>query len=83
YNDLKLPFLIRNRKDGDQIEMSYGNKKVARIFIDEKIPTRLRNQIPLVFDHTEELLWVYGIAKSKTVIDQKQKGDIYLVCEEV
>lgn len=83
YNDLKLPFLIRSRRDGDFINMSYGKKKVARILIDEKIPTGIRNQIPLVFDHSEELLWVYGIARSKSVIEQKEKGDIYLVCEEV
>ena len=82
YNDLKLPFLIRTRKDGDFINMGYGSKKVARILIDEKIPTGIRNQIPLVFDHSGNLLWIYGIAKSKSVVDQKEKGDIYLVCEE-
>ena len=83
YNDLKLPFLIRNRKDGDFIEMSYGIKKVSRLLIDEKIPTWKRNQIPLIFDQDGKLLWVYNYAKSDTVISQKQSGDIYLVCEEI
>ncbi|MDE7162278.1 MAG: tRNA lysidine(34) synthetase TilS, partial [Anaeroplasmataceae bacterium] len=60
YNDLKLPFLIRNKKEGDFIEMSYGNKKVSRLLIDEKIPVRKRNQIPLIFDQEGNLLWVYN-----------------------
>ncbi len=83
YNDLKLPFIVRNKKEGDFIKMSYGNKKVARIMIDEKIPVKQRNQIPIILNRDEEILWVYGLAKSKAVIDQKDLGDIYLVCEEM
>ncbi|MBD5390777.1 tRNA lysidine(34) synthetase TilS [bacterium] len=82
YNDLKLPFLIRNRKDGDIIEMSYGKKKVSRILIDEKIPIGKRNQLPLIFDNDGNLLWIYNCAKSHSVGLQKQSGDIYLICEE-
>lgn len=83
YNDLKLPFFIRNKKEGDFINMSYGKKKVARILIDEKIPASKRNQIPLVFDKTGDLLWIYNLAKSQAVQNQKDYGDIFLVCEEV
>ncbi|MDE6241016.1 MAG: tRNA lysidine(34) synthetase TilS [Anaeroplasmataceae bacterium] len=83
YNELKLPFFIRNKKDGDFINMSYGNKKVARILIDEKIPPSKRNQIPLIFDSEENLLWIYNMAKSQAVFNQKDKSDIFLVCEEV
>ncbi len=83
YNDLKLPFIVRNKKEGDFIKMSYGNKKVARIMIDEKISVKKRNQIPIILNRDEEILWVYGLAKSKAVIDQKDLGDIYLVCEEM
>ena len=42
-----------------------------------------RNQIPIILNRDEEILWVYGLAKSKAVIDQKDLGDIYLVCEEM
>ncbi|MDE5546707.1 MAG: tRNA lysidine(34) synthetase TilS, partial [Anaeroplasmataceae bacterium] len=83
YNELKLPFFIRNKKDGDFINMSYGSKKVARILIDEKIPLLKRSQIPLVFDSEDNLLWVYNIAKSQAVHNQKDKSDIFLICEEV
>ncbi|MDE6408462.1 MAG: tRNA lysidine(34) synthetase TilS, partial [Anaeroplasmataceae bacterium] len=83
YNDLKLPFFIRNKKEGDFINMSYGNKKVARILIDKKIPLSKRDQIPLVFDRDGNLLWIYDLAKSQAVHNQKDKSDIFLVCEEV
>ena len=83
YNDLKLPFLIRNRRKGDFIRMSYGNKKVARIMIDAKVPPKMRDIIPLVFDNEGELFWVYSLAKSQDTVLQKSKGDIFLVCEEI
>lgn len=83
YNDLKLPFFIRNKKDGDFINMSYGKKKVARILIDEKIPASKRNQIPLIFDNEGDLLWIYNLAKSQAVQIQKDHSDIFLICEEI
>ena len=83
YNCLKLPLKIRNKRNGDFIKMSYGSKKVARLMIDNKIPTDQRKLIPLVFDNNNELLWVVPIAKSQEVINQKSSNDIYLVCEEV
>ncbi len=83
YNDLKLPFCIRNKKEGDSIHMSYGNKKVSRIMIDAKLPTNKRNETPLIFDGNQTLLWIYDIAKSKAAFEQKKTGDIYLVCEEL
>ena len=82
YNDLKLPFIVRNKQDGDFIRMSYGNKKVSRILIDQKVEKEKRNIIPLIFDNSGELLWIYNYAKNVDVVNQKNNGDIYLVCEE-
>ena len=83
YNDLKLPFLVRNKKVGDFIRMNYGNKKVSRILIDQKVKKEDREIIPLIFDNSGDLLWVYNYAKNIDVINQKNSGDIYLVCEEI
>lgn len=83
YNDLKLPFSIRNRKEGDCIRMNYGNKKVSRILIDQKVEKDKRDILPLIFDNSGNLLWIYNYAKNVDVINQKNIGDIYLVCEEV
>jgi len=83
YNSLELPLLIRNKKDGDFIKMSYGNKKVSRLMIDSKITLEERKTMPLVFDSNNNLLWVVPIAKSDIVVNQKQSSDIYLVCEVI
>ncbi|MDE5715829.1 MAG: tRNA lysidine(34) synthetase TilS [Anaeroplasmataceae bacterium] len=83
YNSLKLPLKIRNREQGDFIQMSYGNKKIARLMIDAKMSSYKRNQTPIITDADDHVLWVYDIAKSKEVILQKSMGDIYLVCEEL
>lgn len=83
YNDLRLPLTIRTKKNGDHINMSYGNKKVSKLMIDNKLTQQQRQQTPLIFDCDNNLLWVYPIAKSNEVIDQKSKGDIFLVCEEI
>ena len=83
YNDLKLPFTVRNKQEGDFIKMNFGNKKVSRILIDQKVEKEKRNIIPLIFNNDGDLLWIYNYAKNADVINQKEIGDIYLVCEEV
>lgn len=82
YNSLKLPLKIRNRQPGDFIQMSYGNKKIARLMIDAKMSSLKRDQTPIITKPDGTVLWVYNLAKSKEVILQKSMGDIYLVCEE-
>lgn len=83
YNNLKLPFFIRNMERGDFIEINGGSKKVSRIFIDQKIPKDARKEIPLIFNREGVLLWVYPNVRNKDVFKEKETGDIYLVCEEI
>lgn len=81
YNNLELPFKIRNRKNGDVIDTLIGSKKVNRIFIDNKVSKSKRNEIPIIADNNDNILWVYDYVKSKDVYEQKNTGDIYFVCE--
>lgn len=83
YNNLELPFYIRNKKAGDFISLEVGNKKVSRIFIDSKIPKDVRNKIPIITDSNDNILWVYDLCKSKDVYNQKNTGEIIFVCEEI
>ena len=84
YNDIVLPFIARTKEDGDSIELLIGNKKVSRIFIDNKISKDQRNYIPIITDNNGKLLWIYDLAKSKDVYNQKNSKEIvYFVCEEV
>lgn len=52
---------IRNRKDGDSFyPLGFGHKKkLKNFFIDEKVPSFLRDRIPLLLAD-DEIVWVCG-----------------------
>lgn len=62
YRKIEFPLKIRNRKSGDKfIPLGMkGHKKVKDFFIDEKVPDHIRDQIPLLFDGNDNLIWVCG-----------------------
>ena len=86
-NDIDMPLYVRNRKNGDFIEIKNmnGKKKVKDIFIDEKIPYNKRNNIPIVVDSNDNIIWIPGVKKSKYNKDKTEKCDIiirYAIKEE-
>ena len=83
YNDVKLPLWVRPRVDGDFISIENGIKKVSRVFIDNKVPLKLRDFVPIITDIDNNVLWIYNYLKSNEVYKMKQKGDIFLVVEEL
>ncbi len=52
---------VRNRKNGDKFQPlgMKGSKKIKDYFIDEKIPAKLRDEIPLICDD-ENIIWIVG-----------------------
>ena len=79
YNYHQLPLIIRTRKNGDFILLSYGKKKLKDLFIDKKINKEARDTIPIISDSDGNILWVYGCAKRKP---ENEDNIIYLTCEE-
>lgn len=81
-NDIKLPLIIRSRKDGDCIELkNSGHKKIKSIFIDEKINIPSRGCYPIVSDSDGNIVWIPGLKKSKFDKEKKEKYDIILFSE--
>lgn len=78
--DIKLPLYVRNRRDGDRIEVKglNGRKKVSDIFIDEKIKTTDREIWPVVLDSEDTIVWVPGLKKSKYDRKIDEECDIIL-----
>lgn len=77
---IKLPLYVRKRKKGDKIRVKnmINSKKLKDIFINEKIPHSLRDQLPIVVDSDDKILWIPGIKKSYFDSKKEEKYDIIL-----
>jgi tRNA(Ile)-lysidine synthase len=68
YDKITGEIYLRSRRDGDKFQplsMS-GTKKIKDIFIDEKIPKSIRNNIPILVDGNN-ILWIIGYKISDRV----------------
>ena len=80
--DIKSPLKVRNRYNGDRMTIKNfnGSKKIKDIFIDEKIPLNERNNIPIVVDGDDNIIWIPGVKKSKYNKEKNEKYDIIIKC---
>jgi len=80
--EIKLPLIIRNRRDGDSMKVkNLGTKKIKDIFIDDKVRLDLRDKYPLVVDSSGNILWLPGLKKSEFDKEKNEKYDIILYSE--
>ena len=77
--EISLPIYVRNKIDGDKIEILglNGEKKLKDIFIDEKVDFDRRKSYPVVVDSKGEVLWLPGLKKSK--YDKSKKGNYDII----
>jgi tRNA(Ile)-lysidine synthase len=60
FDKLVLPIHIRNRAQGDRISLpNVGMKKLKTLFIDEKVPSVMRDQVPIIVSD-EEIAGVFS-----------------------
>ena len=79
-NRIRMPLFLRNRQNGDFIEVKglNGKKKIKDIFIDSKIPKNKRDNYPLLVDSNNTILWIPNIKKSKYNVKKNEFCDIIL-----
>lgn len=73
-NKNDFPILITSRQNGDKIKRGSIYKKLSRLFIDEKIPKTIRDQIPVIRNKKGEIIGILGI-ESKNI---KKNYDYYV-----
>ena len=73
YNNLDLifPLTVRNRRDGDRINLKSGSKKLKDVFIDKKIPKTDRDTLPIFVDRNDDIIYIPGIFKKDTSGDKE------------
>tara|TARA_B100001093_G_scaffold255415_1_gene244303 strand:+ start:35 stop:1480 length:1446 start_codon:yes stop_codon:yes gene_type:complete len=61
-------FMARSKNEDDRYQKlgSEGSKKVAKLMIDQKIPSYTRNSVPLILNHLGDILWIPGFPPSET-----------------
>lgn len=67
YDKITEELTCRNRNAGDFITLSGGTKKLKKLWIDEKIPQHIRQQLPLIACG-KEIVWIYGRQVSTTFL---------------
>ena len=76
YEKVNCDFTLRSKKDGDKMHLlKCGTKKISDIFTDEKIPSFLRRDIP-VLEYNGEIIWLCGVRDNSTA--RKKTNDKYL-----
>lgn len=81
YNSSMLPIVLRNRQNGDRIKINDGSKKVKDLLIDEKIPVNKRDDL-LLLEKDNEILNIFGVKKSSTLLSMKENNNILIVLRE-
>jgi tRNA(Ile)-lysidine synthase len=70
------PLSVRNRRSGDKFRPIGlgGRKKLQDYFVDRKVALARRDQVPLVVDESDRIVWVagYGIDEAFRVTDASQ-----------
>ena len=58
------PITLRAWVPGDRIRLSYGSKKLKKIFLEARLPGSRRDRTPVLVDAREQVLWVPGLVRS-------------------
>ena len=67
-----FPLFFREWEKGDRIQLSYGTKKLKKLFGEARVPQNERSRIPVLSDAAGRILWVAGLALS--ALPQPRKG---------
>jgi tRNA(Ile)-lysidine synthase len=61
---IKFPMTVRAWMPGDRMRMSYGSKKLKKLYAERRIPFNERAALPVLVDADNHVLWVPGVARS-------------------
>ncbi|MFC1661389.1 tRNA lysidine(34) synthetase TilS [Gemmatimonadota bacterium] len=82
---LRFPLQIRGWSPGDRIKLSFGSKKLKKVFSEARVPLGERSEIPVVVDGSGRVIWACGLARSVLALPSPDAEPFFLgirdVCE--
>lgn len=75
---IQFPLLMKPWVPGDRIQLSYGTKKLKKLFGEARIPVNDRERTPILSDGMGRILWVPGVASSTLAQASTGSGDFFL-----
>ena len=72
----KSLFRMRKWMPGDRVRLSYGSKKLKKIFGEIRVPVDERSKVPVVVDGHDRVLWVPGISRSCLLVPIKGENEL-------
>lgn len=77
-----FPLIIRGRQPGDRIDFGTYHKKVARIFVDEKVPQEKRDAWPLLVSQKNGILGLISLSYGKLLNKQTKTPWVIWIKQE-
>lgn len=77
-----LPLRVRARQPGDLVDLGTHHKKVARLFIDSKVPVEKREGWPLLVTQKNGILGLIGLRYSKQLTKSKKTPWVIWIKQE-
>ena len=81
-SQVELPLLVRHRKPGDQMTlkgMKTGHKKIKKILIDQKVPIKEREEMLVLTDSLNEVIWLLKYKESRLSIQRETDKIQYIL----
>ncbi len=74
YDKIQDNLVVRSRKEGDEIKLpKRRTKSIKKLFIDEKLPLRLRSKTPVIADG-EKVFGVFGFGEDVRFFSDSEHG---------
>ncbi len=75
---LQFPLWVRGWAPGDRIRLSYGTKKLKKLFGEAGVALGVRDRTPILVDGSGRVLWVVGLAVSRDLPGPGDTGLFYI-----
>jgi tRNA(Ile)-lysidine synthase len=70
---LRFPLMLRGWRPGDRIRLTYGGKKLKKLFQERRVGVSARGRTPVLADAGGSVVWVAGVARSGAALPLQEQ----------